>query len=200
MMIFITGGVRSGKSSFAEMSAIYHAKQEKPLCYVATCAHHDGEMAERIGRHQADRHTSGYRWRTWEQPRNLHELVKQMKKKEVILLDCLTNLVSNELFAGWEENEDQWKNQQFRSEVFRNILDGINALEQNSDTIIIVSNEVSQGLPCQDKGTYYFMEMLGKLHQKLVQQADWVYQVELGLPILRKGFDACEGQHTSCPV
>ncbi|MDN4072159.1 bifunctional adenosylcobinamide kinase/adenosylcobinamide-phosphate guanylyltransferase [Fictibacillus terranigra] len=200
MMIFITGGVRSGKSSFAEMSAIYHGKNEKRLHYIATNEHLDGEMDERIKRHQADRMNSGYRWKTWEQPRNIHELSDVYGKNDVILLDCLTNLVSNELFDGWKENRNQWEDELFRSGVFLKIMDGLRRLKKNSTAFIVVSNEVFQGLPCTDEGTFYFMQMLGKLHQQIVSEAHWVYQVEMGMPILRKGYVADEKQCTSCPV
>ncbi|UZJ79819.1 bifunctional adenosylcobinamide kinase/adenosylcobinamide-phosphate guanylyltransferase [Fictibacillus sp. KU28468] len=200
MMIFITGGVRSGKSSFAEMSAVYHGKNEKPLHYIATNEHQDGEMSERIAKHQADRLNSGYSWRAWEQPKNIHELINEYKKKDVILLDCLTNLVSNELFDGWKENNNQWRNEMFRSEVFRKIMDGLRMIEKSSAALIVVSNEVFQDLPSIDEGTFYFMKMMGELHQQIVSEAHWVYQVELGIPILRKGYDAVEKQCTSCPV
>ncbi|MDN4525763.1 bifunctional adenosylcobinamide kinase/adenosylcobinamide-phosphate guanylyltransferase [Fictibacillus fluitans] len=200
MLIFITGGVRSGKSSFAEMSAVYHCRQGNHLHYVATCDQGEAEMAERISRHREDREKSGYSWKTWEQPRNLHDLCAAFEKEDVVLLDCLTNLVSNELFAGWRDNSSQWEEAGFRKVVFQKIMNGIKKLENQCRVLIIVSNEVFQGFPANDSGTFYFMQMMGHLHQHIVRQAHWVYQVELGMPILRKGYDADGNQCTACTV
>ncbi|KSU83216.1 MULTISPECIES: bifunctional adenosylcobinamide kinase/adenosylcobinamide-phosphate guanylyltransferase [Fictibacillus] len=200
MLIFITGGVRSGKSSFAEMVAVYHGNKGYRLHYVATCDQSGEEMAERINRHREDREKSGYAWKTWEQPRNIHDLCTVFKQEEVILLDCLTNLVSNELFDGWQENRKQWEGIAFRELVFQKIMDAIIELEKQCGVLIIVSNEVFQGLLPDDSGTFYFMQIMGHLHQHIVRQAHWVYQVEFGMPILRKGYDADENQCTACTV
>lgn len=190
MIIFITGGVRSGKSSFAETTAVYYGGQTL-IHYIATSARQDGEMLHRIKRHVDDRERSGYRWKTWEQARNIHELEYNFEPNSVILLDCLTNLLTNELFYGWEEKREQWLQKDYRKAVYKKIIDGIIALSEEN-TLIVVSNEVNYGMPLRDSGSYYFAQMLGILHQDIVQISDWVYQVEQGLPILRKGPHALE--------
>jgi adenosylcobinamide kinase / adenosylcobinamide-phosphate guanylyltransferase len=187
MIIFIAGGVRSGKSSFAETAAVYYGGKTI-IHYIATSARHDGEMNKRIQRHRDERDKSGYAWKTWEQPRDIHVLDKQIEPSSVLLLDCVTNLLNNELFHGWEENRDHWLDETYRSKIYQKIREGIFLLGKER-TLILVSNEVFYGLPLRDKGTYYFAKMLGGLHQELVRLSDWVYQVEQGLPILRKGPD-----------
>lgn len=79
-------------------------------------------------------------------------------------------------------------------------MDAIMELEKQCGVLIIVSNEVFQGLLPDDSGTFYFMQIMGHLHQHIVRQAHWVYQVEFGMPILRKGYDAGENQFTACTV
>jgi len=185
MIIFIAGGVRSGKSSFAEATTVYYGGQNL-VHYIATSANQDDEMNERIKRHREVRNISKYKWRTWEQPRNIHELLKKIEPNSVILLDCLTNLLTNELFYGWENKRTPWLEKDIRRGIYKKIMDGISALGKQN-TLIVVSNEVHHGLPINDSGTYYFAQMLGNLHQHLIQESDWAYQVEQGLSILRKG-------------
>lgn len=192
MIIFITGGVRSGKSSFAETIAVYYGGQT-PLHYIATSAMQDDEMNDRIKRHQEARRVSRYRWKTWEHLRNIHELEQSIEPNRVILLDCLTNLLTNELFHGWESKRKQWLELNTRMNIYKKIMDGISMLGKKN-ILIVVSNEVNYGLPVNDSGTYYFAQLLGNLHQGLVQKSDWVYQVEQGLPILRKGPHELEKQ------
>src|SRR5690625_1896099 len=98
-IIFITGGARSGKSSFAEDYAAAKAQQKAVgLNYIATSKPSDEEMVQRIKMHQRDRKKSENPWETWEWPFDLHEIVSHFKQSDVILLDCLTVLLSNELF------------------------------------------------------------------------------------------------------
>src|SRR5690606_5688809 len=90
-LIFICGGVRSGKSSFAEKSAAGIASQiNGVLNYVAAGQPSDPEMKERIDRHQKDRMESGLDWKTWEKPAELNTISAAFSSKDVVLLDCLT--------------------------------------------------------------------------------------------------------------
>ena len=67
-IIFVTGGVRSGKSSFAESLAIEYARKEKvALHYIATAVNTDTEMQERIAKHQQIRKTQKVKWNSHEQ-------------------------------------------------------------------------------------------------------------------------------------
>src|SRR5690625_2967950 len=138
-LIFITGGARSGKSSFAEKYAIAEAEAKKSsLHYIATSKPSDEEMRQRIKRHQRDREKSEYPWETWECPLDLHKIVPHFKQSDIILLDCLTVLLSNELFREGQTND----NRSNRQNVYHSILDGIFFLADTVETLIIVSNEV----------------------------------------------------------
>jgi adenosylcobinamide kinase/adenosylcobinamide-phosphate guanylyltransferase len=98
-LIFITGGARSGKSSFAEKVA---TKTSKEVAYIATGQPLDEEMAHRIKKHKSRRPTE---WETYEEPIEVRELVSSLGlEKEVILIDCLTLLTSNLLLR--EKNKE----------------------------------------------------------------------------------------------
>ncbi len=94
-VIFITGGARSGKSSFAlkEASGITGEK-----AYIATAEALDDEMRERIEQHKKQR---GKDWDTYEEPIKIGGLVRDIGNKyNVIVLDCLTLWLSNLMHAG----------------------------------------------------------------------------------------------------
>src|SRR5690606_24354243 len=97
MLIFITGGVRSGKSTFAEQLAIEKAS-EKTIHYFATSMRNDKEMLERIKKHRERRKKSKAHWMTWEIEQDMSHLHKHIGHSEVILFDCLTTYVNNQLF------------------------------------------------------------------------------------------------------
>jgi adenosylcobinamide kinase/adenosylcobinamide-phosphate guanylyltransferase len=182
-LIFITGGVRSGKSSFAEQTAVDIAMETGgPLYYLATGVPFDGEMNERIKKHQYDRERGKNPWKTIEQSVNIGEIAGHFQGDEVILLDCLTTLLNNELYAAnhtWDEN--------FLRTVFEKIITGVLNIKKRARTLIIVSNEVLHE-PIQDNeliSTY--KRLLGQLHQLLVKEADIAYLVDSGIPVRMKG-------------
>lgn len=182
-MIFITGGVRSGKSTFAEQMAPQRAKElGGRLHYLATGAPSDEEMSKRIMRHQQKRSESEFMWRTWEQPRHIERLASSFSKKDVVLLDCVTTLLNNELFFLNQEWEEE-----FLREVFERLLDGIGVLQANCAELVLVSNEVLNEPLGTNELVLKYSFMLGNLHQELVKRADRAYLVESGIPILVKG-------------
>src|SRR5699024_11022611 len=98
-LIFISGGVRSGKSSFAESYAAQVAEsKDKNLYYLATSLCFDDEMTKRIKHHQATRGKSIHNWQTIEASKDISEAVYKEHEDSVILLDCLTVWLSNEFY------------------------------------------------------------------------------------------------------
>lgn len=184
-LTFITGGVRSGKSSFAEKLAMDTAKETKgSLHYIATAQITDLEMQNRIEKHRKDRQESGLVWKTWERETNIGSLFSQFTKNDIVLLDCLTTMLSNELFA---HDAEQTIKDIDKRKVFQNILDGIIMLGKNSKHLILVSNEVLQEPIFSSELVMTYCELLGKLHQEVVRLADKAYLVEGGIPLLMKG-------------
>ncbi|MEG1979685.1 MAG: bifunctional adenosylcobinamide kinase/adenosylcobinamide-phosphate guanylyltransferase, partial [Victivallaceae bacterium] len=98
--ILITGGARSGKSTFAQQLAEQSGVKK---LYVATMHAFDGETAERVLRHQADR--AGKNYDTVEEELNLPQVIRQAAEAnyEVILLECLTLWINNLLYRAEQE-------------------------------------------------------------------------------------------------
>lgn len=181
--IFITGGVRSGKSSFAERKALDIAKKtESRLNYLATGVASDSEMKERIKKHQHDRLAGTYPWKTYEQSLQIGKVADEFTAEDVVLLDCVTTLLNNELFSS-EQNWDR----RFLLNVKENIISGITSIKERAGTLIIVSNEVLNESLHGNEMVFIYGWLLGQIHQDLVKEADQVFLVEAGIPIVMKG-------------
>lgn len=182
MLIFITGGVRSGKSSFAERTAITLAKEiNGQLHYIATGVASDPEMQERVCRHQKDRANGPYLWKTWEKPYLVGKLGSKFSKRDILLLDCVTTLLNNEFYLHEAELDSH-----VLKGIKDRVLSGIIKLAGCSHSLIVVSNEILFE-PCQSPFVLSYQKLLGELHQEIVQRADKAYMVEMGIPILMKG-------------
>lgn len=182
-MIFISGGVRSGKSTFAEKVAIDLAiKTNSPLHYIATGVATDHEMAERIARHQRERENSMLQWKTWEKPSQVEDLANSFQSNDVVLLDCVTTLLNNELFF----DKRDWDSS-FLEVVLTRILQGIVGIQKECRQLILVSNEVFYEGLNDNELVYHYSRILGHLHQEIVKRAEVAYLVECGIPFLMKG-------------
>ncbi len=194
LLIFITGGVRSGKSSFAETLAHSCLTSSKTkLSYIATSEVYDLEMSARIQKHKEDRLTSGLSWETWEQPRNIEQLEEVLLDDQIVLLDCLTTLLANELFS----EENKWQEQDFQNELIGKFLSFLDKMIQKKITFILVSNELLNGGLTYDEATLAYLKLIGYLHQRIVEKASLVYLVEVGIPLLMKGCVDFEGNYAS---
>lgn len=183
-LIFISGGVRSGKSSFAERTAAGLAiKTEGKLHYIAAGKAYDSEMKARIQRHQDDREKSGLSWTTWEKPSALEEISGNFNNQDIILFDCLTTLLNNELFRA----EDVWRNREFQENLSSDILRAITEIRKKCRVLIVVSNEVLNEPIGKNELVITYSKILGTLHRNLVNMAGKAYLVEAGIPIQMKG-------------
>lgn len=181
-LIFITGGVRSGKSSYAEKTAIHLAEENGGrLHYVASGVPSDSEMQERIKRHQQGRENSPFPWKTWEQSISIGDLATHFNKNDILLFDCLTTLVNNEFFS-----QEEWDDQ-FVKQIQRKILEGILLLKERCQSLIVVSNEVLYDPVFSNELVFTYSRLLGELHQQIVFISDQAFLVESGIPILKKG-------------
>ncbi|MBC2722571.1 bifunctional adenosylcobinamide kinase/adenosylcobinamide-phosphate guanylyltransferase [Desulfosporosinus sp.] len=190
----ITGGARSGKSTFAERLAA-HAK--RPVIYIATAQIWDGEMAIRVKKHQEQRPSS---WRLIEEPLNIHDTLTHLKDEEgVILLDCVTLWLTNLLLAGEARYAEQSNpadpsassDRQLSSYIYNyvepEILAKVNEISQLAQEIkpkvIFVTNEVGQGIVPENLLARAYRDLAGRSNQILARQADSVYMVVAGYPI-----------------
>jgi len=186
-LIFISGGVRSGKSSFAERIAIEIAREKDgQLIYLATGVSSDSEMKERIETHQRDRKMGPYKWKTIERSVQIAGIADVINNQDIILLDCVTTLLNNELFF----TERTW-DEPFLKTVKEDIITGIISIKNRAGTMIVVSNEVlNESLQGKDI-VFEYGRLLGQIHQELIKVADQAYLVEAGIPIVMKGERKC---------
>ncbi len=173
--ILILGGARSGKSSFAQQMA---GKLGRRVLFVATGEPLDDEMKARISEHKRSRPGE---WRTIETPRNVTEQIKKhVFDADVVLIDCLTLLVSNLLST----DSDHVKTE---GEVLIQIENLVTLLKQLNLSWIIVSNEVGMGIVPETRLGRIYRDILGKVNQLVAIQATEVYFMISGIPVKIKG-------------
>jgi adenosylcobinamide kinase/adenosylcobinamide-phosphate guanylyltransferase len=178
MVILILGGARSGKSEYAQRLA---EEMGRSVLYVATATAGDEEMAERIARHRAARPAH---WRTLEAPTDVGEALKAaIADARVVLMDCLTLLVSNLLMELGETAGEE----ALAKQAVRELEEVLRVCEAHGATLIVVSNEVGMGLvPPYPMGRVY-RDALGRVNQWLADRADRVILMVAGIPLELKG-------------
>lgn len=182
MMVFISGGVRSGKSTLGEKYAKELAElSDGNKIYLATAKVCDDEMKRRVRRHQKLREQKGYI--TIEKSENLGEIVPDLRKTDTVLLDCLGNLTANEMFGDtFVEFDDDMK-----TELTEKIFADITKINESVKNFIIISNEVfSSGLTYENT-TEDYMDVLGWLHVKIAAVSQIAVECVYGYNILHKG-------------
>ena len=165
-LTLILGGASSGKSAYAERLTL--ATGLTPV-YLATGQARDGEMSDKIARHQARR---GPEWQLFEAPLDLATPLQALTPNHIVLLDCLTLWLSNHL------------------ELKHNIEDEtttlLSAIRTSKAHVIAVSNEIGLGLvPASPLGRA-FRDAQGLLNQRVAEAAGTVTFVAAGLPLSLK--------------
>lgn len=164
----VLGGARSGKSSYAESLAVQNGK---PKLYIATAEAFDNEMRERISHHKQRR---GSDWNTVEVPLALPDtLLAEHYQNSVILVDCLTLWLSNLLCL--------------EHDMEANFTLLLESLKKSNADIILVSNEVGQGIVPDNALARAFRDHAGILHQRVATIADCVIWMVAGIPTYIKG-------------
>ncbi|GIO45062.1 bifunctional adenosylcobinamide kinase/adenosylcobinamide-phosphate guanylyltransferase [Paenibacillus apis] len=185
MIVLVTGGARSGKSSFAESWCIKHSDSGSGL-YIATAQAFDEEMKERIQHHRGQREGSGFKWTTLEEPLRLPELLSTLvqagSSSSVVLVDCLTLWLSNVLLSDEEENGS---GEESRTESsIRRLVEAVSAY---SGQLVLVTNEVGSGIVPEFRLGRQYRDLAGRLNQSIAAIADQVFLVTAGIPIELKG-------------
>ena len=186
-IVLVTGGARSGKSSFAESKLL----QKEGVCYIATglVMKEDPEWQERVKLHQARRPQS---WDTLEQYRDLATWIEQDDHGDY-LLDCATMLTTNRLFDlvnEWYPEKGYLSDEQFLSKAEQaRILEAmeaewsqmLSAMKKREATFWIVTNEVGLGIVPDTRLGRYFIDLQGRVNQLIAKEASEVYLVICGL-------------------
>ena len=174
-IIFITGGARSGKSTFAEKRA---AESGSPLGYLATAQSLDSEMDQRVTLHRERR---GDEWHTIEEPIFLaEELARCDGQYQAILVDCVTLWLSNLLFKYEAAGEKCEKR------IHEELLRLIDTVQEMVTPVILVSNEVGMGIVPDNALSRMFRDIAGTANQTLAAAADEVHVVISGIPLKLK--------------
>jgi len=165
--LLVLGGARSGKSRYAQRLA---QESGLDLMLIATAQAHDEEMEARIARHRADRDE---RWSLVEEPLNLAAQISgRARAGRLLVVDCLTLWLSNVMLAGRDH------------EAMQEGLAGVMAKAQGP--VILISNEVGQGIVPSTPLGRAFRDAQGRLNQRMAQVCSDVVLVSAGLPLQLK--------------
>jgi adenosylcobinamide kinase / adenosylcobinamide-phosphate guanylyltransferase len=176
-LTLILGGARGGKSSLAQKMA---ARSNQPVLYIATAQALDAEMESRIDAHRRERPPG---WTTLELPGGVAQALSGGSYQAgVILLDCLTLLVTNVMLAA-AGDLDEPDESQAEASIQAEIDQLLARIQTDQADWIVVSNEVGMGLvPPYPVGRLY-RDLLGRANQRLAAAASEVYLMVAGIPV-----------------
>ena len=177
-IILVTGGVRSGKSAFAERYAAHCAAAGVHVAYIATAQVYDTEMRQRVDLHQARRPAD---WSTYEAPFFSENAIRAAGESHgVILFDCITMFLSNDML---QYPEDEQERDSFVLHVEERIGALVQAAQEVEATTIFVTNEVGAGIVPEHRLGRLYRDMAGLANQKIARSAAEVYLVTCGIPV-----------------
>lgn len=166
-LTFVLGGAASGKSAFAESLVLQSGLD--PV-YIATAQVFDDEMATKVARHRDMR---GNNWTTIEEPIAVASTLKQIGPDHAVLIDCATLWLTNIMLA--------------KHDIAAECSALITALRTCRCPVVIVSNEVGQGIVPENALSRNFRNAQGTLNQAIAAEAEVVVAVMAGLPLTLKG-------------
>lgn len=181
MITLITGGSGSGKSSYAEeYIGLYSGECQK--YYLATMQVFDEEGRAKVERHRSLR--SGKGFITVEQPTDIDRAAEKMKQcttergGRTALLECMSNLVANEMFSG--ETPKLWES------VADKVVREVERLSRKVRHLVIVTNNVFEDGVVYDETTMEYMRAFGAVNERLAELADVVVEVVVGIGLVLK--------------
>ncbi|VEF24883.1 Adenosylcobinamide kinase [Shewanella baltica] len=204
MIHLVLGGARSGKSRYGEALVRQYTALGFDACYVATAQALDDEMASRIAKHQAGRTDDGIEWQLFEESLALTALLKRLAKPgRVILVDCLTLWLTNQLLASNAKVDDEpapteWSGADFITSTSQASNDEalanwqaektafVDSLAELEGVVVLISNEVGSGIVPLGELSRQFVDEAGWLNQAVAALADNVTLVVAGLPLALK--------------
>ena len=196
MMVLVVGGSGSGKSSYAEKVTVSLAQESvkeitKPentslsdlelhtakKYYLATMQVFDDEGGKMVERHRNLRNGKGFF--TIEQPVRISGALEKMEDGDrAVLLECISNLTANEMFSE--------KKAMTEIQVTENVIRDIKMLKEQTNHLVVVSNNVFEDGITYDETTTKYIQAMGKINQKLAALADRIVEVVAGIPVIFK--------------
>lgn len=189
MLHIVYGGSASGKSSYAESFAM-SLQGEGRLLYIATMYPYkwntteiDPETMQRIERHRAMRADKGFD--TVECYRHVEHIVA--KRQDVLLLECMSNLLANEMYLELDSNAGS-DMAETMSPVSNKIVQALIDLSTRVQELVIVTNDVFSdgGSLTYDESTREYVKNLAEINCALAREAATVTEVVCGIPVIVK--------------
>ena len=179
-IILVTGGVRSGKSRYAEG----RLQDSRRVVYIATARCLDREMERRIQLHQQKRPAH---WVTVEATRDLDQVLETQPEGDVFF-DCVGNMITN-LMLDAEPDYDglpMARIEEIEADIIREFDQFIAALRRQDRRAVLVTNEVGLSLVSPYRMGRVFTDILGRMNQRLAAEADEVFFLACGIPMRLK--------------
>ncbi|NSL89820.1 bifunctional adenosylcobinamide kinase/adenosylcobinamide-phosphate guanylyltransferase [Chitinophaga sp. Mgbs1] len=167
MITLITGGVRSGKSRYAQEQALAHSAH--PV-YVATARIWDEDFGHRVQRHKEER---GPVWVNYEEEMYVSRLPLD---GHTVVIDCVTLWLTN--FFMKHDNDVEKSLAEMEAEI--------RALHQKAGNFLIVSNEIGMGVHADTVIGRKFADLQGWANQYIARLADTVILMVAGIPVIIK--------------
>ena len=189
MLHIVYGGSASGKSSYAESFAM-SLQGDGRLLYIATMYPYkwntteiDPETMQRIERHRAMRADKGFD--TVECYRHVEHIVA--KRQDVLLLECMSNLLANEMYLEPDSNAGS-DMAETMSPVSNKIVQALIDLSTRVQDVVIVTNDVFSdgGNLTYDESTREYVKNLAQINCALAREAATVTEVVCGIPVIVK--------------
>lgn len=187
-MCLITGGSGSGKSEYAEKTAVWKHRCDCPgglLYYIATMKPYDEECYARIRRHRRMRGEKQFI--TKECYTHLERI--EAGGQDVVLIECMSNLLANEMYLEQGRIKERGEGAYVRLEEA--VLSPLRKLEAKAGCVVVVTNEVFSDGMTYDEETGCYVKLLGMINQALADMADSVVEVVCAIPVAGKGELPC---------
>lgn len=183
-IVLVTGGARSGKSTYGEA---FVTKMGKTIGYIATAIITDADMAKRIEHHKISRPQE---WVTFELYKDFESLRLDgsFLACDTLILDCLTILITNQMFDVEVDYDtcDAVEVQKIEDAIKEQIKLLLNMIREQDKNLVIISNEVGLGLVPSYRLGNLFRDIAGRMNQYVASQADEAYFIVSGLPLKLK--------------
>lgn len=179
-MILVTGGMRSGKSRYAESLC---RAQNNSTAYIATSIPFDEELKDRVKKHREMRPSS---WQTFEIYEDVYQAIPEIAKNhQTVILDCVTLMVNNLMFKEKVDYErismSEVDELETRIKHQFNLL--IEAVKKTDLYFVVVTNEIGLSPIAPNKLTRIYTDIIGRINQLIASYSDEVYFVISGIPM-----------------